>query len=161
MFKNDFAWDKTSPYQQNLVLSPDYSRAKFETLFSSAKSSIQMYFQYFQDKVLESVFLEQSKKGVQISSIVSSNYAEDYPEKINDFQKQWIQMKYMKKPKMHAKAILIDKKYLFIGSVNFSSYSLDSNREVWILIKNPEIISQFLQIFETDFSQAQDINKEL
>ncbi|MDF1682884.1 MAG: phospholipase D-like domain-containing protein [Patescibacteria group bacterium] len=36
----------------------------------------------------------------------------------------------MKNPKMHSKAILIDNKYLFLGSVNFSSYSLDRNREV-------------------------------
>jgi cardiolipin synthase len=31
---------------------------------------------------------------------------------------------------MHSKAILVDEKYLFIGSVNFSEASFDKNREV-------------------------------
>ena len=161
LFKNDFIWNKTSPYSDNLVLSPNYSRAKFEKLFMSATSSIQMYFQYFQDEDLESVFLDQAKRGVDIQSIVSSNYAEDHYDEINKFKQQWMQVRYMKKPKMHAKAILIDKKYLFIGSINFSRYSLDSNREVWVLIKNPEIISKFLKVFESDFSQSQNIEKDL
>jgi phosphatidylserine/phosphatidylglycerophosphate/cardiolipin synthase-like enzyme len=36
----------------------------------------------------------------------------------------------MKDPKIHAKSILFDEKYLYLGSINFSKYSLDSNREI-------------------------------
>jgi phosphatidylserine/phosphatidylglycerophosphate/cardiolipin synthase-like enzyme len=52
---------------------------------------------------------------------------------------------------MHSKAILIDKKYLFLGSINFSNYSLDSNREVGILLINKKNIEKFLEIFNKDF----------
>lgn len=34
------------------------------------------------------------------------------------------------KQKIHAKAILVDKTYLYIGSINFSRYSFDENREI-------------------------------
>jgi phosphatidylserine/phosphatidylglycerophosphate/cardiolipin synthase-like enzyme len=54
------------------------------------------------------------------------------------------------KYKMHAKAILVDEKYLFIWSINFSTYSIDRNREVWILIKNKNIIDDFLDIYSQD-----------
>jgi phosphatidylserine/phosphatidylglycerophosphate/cardiolipin synthase-like enzyme len=54
------------------------------------------------------------------------------------------------KYKMHAKAILVDEKYLFIWSINFSTYSIDRNREIWILIKNKNIIDEFLAIFSQD-----------
>jgi phosphatidylserine/phosphatidylglycerophosphate/cardiolipin synthase-like enzyme len=54
---------------------------------------------------------------------------------------------------MHSKAILIDNKYLFIWSINFSKYSLDKNREIWILLKNWDIISKFKSLFAIDFEK--------
>jgi phosphatidylserine/phosphatidylglycerophosphate/cardiolipin synthase-like enzyme len=51
---------------------------------------------------------------------------------------------------MHSKAVLVDNKYLFIWSENFSSPSLDENREMWILLKNNEIIEKFNILFKND-----------
>ena len=155
LFENDAEGQKISPYEDNLVLSPAYSRAKFKTLFTSAESSIQMYFQYFQDDGLAAEFIQKAQDGIRVEAIVSESYAEDHPDEIQDFIDQWIDIRYMKKPKMHAKAILIDGKYLFIWSINFSSYSLDANREVGILLNNPEIISKFQSVWTQDFSSAQ------
>jgi len=152
LFENDFQGIKTSPYHHNLLLSPAYSRDKFEILFQSAQSSIQMYFQYFQDDRLAWEFIKKAKTWVKVEAIVSESYAKDHRDEIQDFIEEWIDIRYMKKPKMHAKAILIDEKYLFIWSINFSSYSLDANREVWLLLTNPEIISNFQSVFDIDFS---------
>ena len=157
VFENDFLGRKISPYEPNIVLSPVYARDKFTALFEAAQSSIQMYFQYFQDVDLESVFLDKIDDWVEVSALVSENFANNNIDKARSLQESWISIKYIKKPKMHAKAILIDEKYLFIGSVNFSSYSLDANREVGILIENPDIISQFLSLFKQDYSQALNI----
>jgi phosphatidylserine/phosphatidylglycerophosphate/cardiolipin synthase-like enzyme len=57
------------------------------------------------------------------------------------------------KPGIHAKSILIDEKYLYIWSVNFSSYSMDQNREIWLILKNEDIIRQFITIFNNDFQK--------
>jgi phosphatidylserine/phosphatidylglycerophosphate/cardiolipin synthase-like enzyme len=51
---------------------------------------------------------------------------------------------------MHAKAILTDKKYLYIWSINFSDNSIDNNREIWILIQNNDVINNFIDIFNND-----------
>jgi phosphatidylserine/phosphatidylglycerophosphate/cardiolipin synthase-like enzyme len=45
---------------------------------------------------------------------------------------------------------LVDNKYLFIWSTNFSEYSFDKNREIWILTKEKKIISKFNEIFSKD-----------
>jgi len=157
-FQKDFLGEKVSPYTDNLVISPSYSRAKFEKLFSAAESSIQMYFQYFQDDDLEEEFLQAIDRWVKVEAIVSSSYAEKDTDEVKILEQKGVSIKYMDKPKMHAKAILIDKKYLFVGSINFSSYSLDSNREMGILIKNPEIISKFLEVFERDFTNSYQVD---
>jgi phosphatidylserine/phosphatidylglycerophosphate/cardiolipin synthase-like enzyme len=53
---------------------------------------------------------------------------------------------------MHSKAILVDDLYLFIWSVNFSEYSIDKNREIWILLKDEKIISKFKEVFSKDLN---------
>jgi phosphatidylserine/phosphatidylglycerophosphate/cardiolipin synthase-like enzyme len=71
---------------------------------------------------------------------------------INTMQKAWINFNIMSKKKMHSKVIIIDKKYGFIWSINFSSYSLDKNRELWLLIKNSKIIEELLDYFQDDIA---------
>jgi phosphatidylserine/phosphatidylglycerophosphate/cardiolipin synthase-like enzyme len=51
---------------------------------------------------------------------------------------------------MHSKAILVDNKFLFIWSENFSAPSLDKNREMWILFLNKKIINKFKILFKSD-----------
>ena len=56
-----------------------------------------------------------------------------------------------KKPIIHAKRALIDGRYNYIGSENYSTNSLDQNREIGILTKSsPEEKKSFLAIFESD-----------
>jgi phosphatidylserine/phosphatidylglycerophosphate/cardiolipin synthase-like enzyme len=57
-------------------------------------------------------------------------------------------VKILDKYNMHSKAILIDETYLFLGSINFSEYSLDKNKEVGVIIKNKSEVEEFIEIFE-------------
>jgi phosphatidylserine/phosphatidylglycerophosphate/cardiolipin synthase-like enzyme len=52
---------------------------------------------------------------------------------------------------MHSKAILIDETYLFLGSINFSEYSLDKNKEVGLIMKKENVVKKFRKIFEQDW----------
>ena len=49
---------------------------------------------------------------------------------IQDFKENNISIKILDKPEIHAKLILVDNRYLYIGSVNFSPSSIDKNREI-------------------------------
>jgi len=149
IFLNDYFFRKNIVYNNNLVLSPNYSREKIEYLINNAKENINMYFPYIQDKNLEKLLIKKTKSWVKINLIVDKNILEN--ESYDNLIKSWIKIKKIPKNKLHAKAILIDNKYLYIWSINFSSYSLDKNREVWILIKNKDIVWKFSEIFEEDF----------
>lgn len=151
-FNNDFNWIKVNIYDDNLIFSPNSSRIKFKKMFKSAEKSIDMYFQYIEDNSLANEILEVKKeKGIEINVIIAETASED--ENISKFKKAWINIYIMSENKMHSKAILIDKKYLFIWSINFSRYSIDKNREVWILIKNENIVSDFINLLEQDIKK--------
>jgi len=155
-FLKIFIWDFGQKYSlvywDNLILSPDYSRKKFEIMFEKATKNIDMYFQYLQDSKLEKFLIEKAKSWVKVRVVVSENFIQNDKEKIKFFKKNNIEIKALLNTKMHSKAILIDWKYLFIWSVNFSSYSLDKNREIGLIFTNKNIISDFSRLFEKDFA---------
>ena len=41
-----------------------------------------------------------------------------------------------------------------ISIPNFSEYSLDKNREMWIILKNEDVVKSILEIFKKDFTEA-------
>lgn len=152
-FNNDFSWIKTNIYDDNLIFSPNTSRIKFEKMFDSANKQIIMYFQYMKDeKLVEKLINIKKQKNIDISIIIPKTAIDD--ENTKKLKKEWIKIIVFPKYTMHAKAILIDSEYLFIWSINFSDNSIDKNREVWILIKNNEIINEFLYIYKQDIKKT-------
>jgi len=152
IFEKDFIWEKTILYDDSLVISPNYSRIKIEKLINSAKNNIKIYIPYLKDKKILNLLKEKSKNWIKIEIIMDDYGYESYEEnKVGYADLHTLQVqKINKKLKMHSKAVLVDNKYLFIWSENFSAPSLDKNREMWILLKNKEIIDKINILFESD-----------
>lgn len=154
IFLADFYWEKTSVYDDNLILSPDYTREKFDKLIASSKKSIKMYVNNISDKDFLNILVKKSSEWVNIQMIfpdlkkVSSN-----EDEIKFLKDNWISVHIVKKPKIHAKSILVDDKYLYIWSINFSYYSIEKNREIWLIFKDDNIINKFIDIFNNDYKK--------
>ncbi len=136
----------------NLLVCPLNCRAGLETLLQSAKESIIMQEQYLADdrviNILKSKAVDPKFK-IRISlASPSKNY-----EWSNYFWTHRVRV--LKKPYIHAKMILIDKKYLLLGSMNISATSLDKNREIGIIITDTTIIEKFLEQFKKDWKNAE------
>lgn len=152
-FINDYNWIKINIFDENLIFSPITWRTKFEKLFSWAEKNIKMYFQYMKDdKLVNQLIKIKKEKNIDIEVILPDTAEND--ENTIKLKNNWIKINIFKKEKIHAKAILIDEKYLFIWSINFSENSIDKNREVWILIKNNSIINNFINIFNKDIKNS-------
>lgn len=150
IFEADFSGKKLDFYDENLVSSPNYSRIKLEKLLSQAEKNIKIYIQYLKDNSINDLLIKAKKeKNIDIEIIVDKKQKDD--ENIKLLQENGISIKFFNWKTMHTKAILIDEKYLFLWSINFSKYSIDKNRELWIFLKNQENIENFLKIWEKDF----------
>jgi hypothetical protein len=57
----------------------------------------------------------------------------------------------MRRPFVHAKAIVADGRRLFVGSENLSSASLDRNREIGILMNDSGLAGQVERTFASDW----------
>lgn len=61
-------------------------------------------------------------------------------------------MKILPEPYLHTKNILVDGSILIHGSMNLSQNSLDNNREIGIMIDDPDVIDTFARQFEKDWN---------
>ncbi len=67
----------------------------------------------------------------------------------------------LKDPYVHAKMIISDDNYLFIGSENVSYTSMMQNREVGIILSNKSLISQAISQFNDLWADASIMSSEL
>ncbi|MDD3793490.1 MAG: phosphatidylserine/phosphatidylglycerophosphate/cardiolipin synthase family protein [Candidatus Gracilibacteria bacterium] len=150
IFDYDFNGIKNYVENENIVISPNNSRIKIEKLFENAKNEIKIYMQYLNDEEMNQKLLKlKEKDNLKIQIIIDETAINN--ETTKNLQNKGIEIKKLPKYKMHSKAILIDNETIFIGSVNFSNYSLDKNRELGILTNDKQIIIDFLDRFKTDF----------
>ncbi len=149
IFLADYVWEKQNFYHSNLVLSPYNSRDTFEKMITWANESLDIYAQYFSDEKIENLLIQTAKKWVKIRVIMRKNSDENDPI-IQTMKQAGIEIYVLSSPAMHSKMFLVDNTYLFLWSVNLSSYSLDKNRELGILLKNSDLIEKMSEYFQKD-----------
>lgn len=130
----------------NLLICNINCRDWIENLLNNAKESIFIQTQYITDPNIWEILKNKSILSwfqIIVSDTESNNDLLNYfgPAKV----------KKLKKPYVHAKMILIDHKYLILGSMNLSENSLDENREIWIILINQSLIDQFKNQFDGDW----------
>lgn len=156
IFNADFIGKEISESTTNLVISPINSRKKIETLLESARENIFLYAENFGDENILSILSQKVSNGIPVvicmadPSKVSSN-----TKAIKLLQNKGIDVRTSKKPVIHAKVALIDGMYNYIGSENFTTNSLDENREIGLLTRSsPEFKEMFQKVFESDCPQG-------
>jgi cardiolipin synthase len=65
-----------------------------------------------------------------------------------------VQVKQLSDLYVHAKDIVADERLAFVGSENISTESLDHNREVGLLIGDPQAIQELEDTFNRDWTAA-------
>ncbi|MDR2190464.1 MAG: phospholipase D-like domain-containing protein [Candidatus Peribacteria bacterium] len=127
LFEKDWKGEPLAAEQfhPNLVVCPINCRAVVEAMLSGAKESIIIQTQYIFDPAILEILRRQSTK-VAMHLIVANTL--DNTDVVNYFGPavaRKLQPYYN-----HTKMILVDKKYLLLGSMNLSDTSLDHNREI-------------------------------
>ncbi len=152
VFLADFSHKKRFFAHENLVISPETSRKQLTNLVRSAQNTLDIYFPYVADDAFQYELFSASDRWVRVRFITEKGFYEDAENVVllEEFYRKGIEVFPIKKYKLHVKAILADEEVLYIGSINFSRYSFDENREIGILLKEQEIISQFLELYNND-----------
>lgn len=154
IFNNDFNYKKYNSKLDNLVVSPLNSRDKIESIIKTAQNSIYIYGENIGDKEFETLLKKKKEEGVEIKIILpSSTSVESNNVVIRKLNENGIEIKNLKKPYQHAKIVIVDNSIMYLGSINYSTYSMDKNREIGIITLNTNSINKVLKIFYEDYEK--------
>lgn len=152
----------------SLTISPE-SAPRIVSLIRSAKKSIWVQNQYLEDPAINNALIDKAQQGldvhVQVSAFCSFGMPSDAKKlKINkiytEFDSAGIKTRIFtskipvgnRPGYLHSKALLIDEKVGWIGSINGSETSSLQNREFGIIFKNQKSIEQFKRVLQDDFN---------
>jgi phosphatidylserine/phosphatidylglycerophosphate/cardiolipin synthase-like enzyme len=141
----------------SLVLSPVNARSQLTKLIESAKTSLVIEIEVFYDPAIFDLLAKKQKQGVAISVLLPSPKQIDFGlQTVEELRRRGItNIRFIKKPVPHCKLIVADAQRAYIGSVNLTTNSMDKNRELGIILDDPSIVSQLVQINQGDWAKGE------
>ncbi len=155
-------WNRTTAQfnDPNLVVSPVNSRNDFTSLINSAHHTLLIEAEEMQDSSIEQAIVSAAQRGVHVQVILpapSSSSGDSNSQGIDNIKQGGIQVREDPRLYMHAKIIVVDGHEAFVGSENISSYSLDQNRELGIIVSDQDVLNTLEQIFQGDWGDSQSV----
>jgi cardiolipin synthase len=143
----------------DLVWSPG-SEPALITLINSAQKSLYIYNEEMADMDVTKALIDAAERGVAV--YVDMTGADEWKWDFAELATAGVHVRtYADTPDIlyiHAKVIVADggsaSARAFVGSENFSTASLDKNRELGIIISDPTIIKSFMNTFVADWRAA-------
>ncbi|MGA2672967.1 MAG: phospholipase D-like domain-containing protein [Terracidiphilus sp.] len=148
----------TPPIGDNLVWSPTNSRAALTALIQGAAKSLLISQEEFADTGIQTAVTAALQRGVEVT-LVQENLGGKYSSVLNILKAAGTQIAiYSSKTGyyIHAKTVLADygtaQAKLFVGSENFSTDSLDDNRELGLIFSDTACMAGVEAAITADFN---------
>jgi phosphatidylserine/phosphatidylglycerophosphate/cardiolipin synthase-like enzyme len=161
VFNADYNQTSITPSDgDNLVWSPTDSQSQLLNLINGAQTSLDIEQEEFGDSTLVNAIVAAEQRGVTVR-VVAENENNSYTSKLNQVTAAGGQVTTYTSSTgyyIHAKAIVADygtaTAKAFAGSENFSSNSLNNNRELGIILSDSGVVSGLESAFTADFNQT-------
>lgn len=152
IFTADFTKSPITP-TGNLVVAPVNAKDRLRALIDSATASVDIEVESFSDfDVVDSVTAA-SDKGAKVRIILSdATPSSGQNTSVSRMKSHGAQVVQTHKPYIHAKAIIVDGKAMYVGSENLTQNSLENNRELGVITANGDAIKSVQAAIDTDFS---------
>lgn len=128
-------------------------------LLDSAQESVEIEVYSFTSMDVVEKLVELKSRGVRVRVLLDKTLSGYELTVYRALKHGGISVRFVYMPSgnvMHSKIIIIDGKVLEIGSINFSEAALKGNREAGVIIRDSEVVSKYLEIFELDWQGSSD-----
>ncbi len=137
----------------NLVVAPDNARTKLVALIQSAKTSVDIEGEELSDYQIVNALLAAQKAGVAVRIVLSDTTPTPaQTTAVQQLTAAKIQVVTLSSPYVHAKTLIVDAARAYIGSANFTTSSLVSNRELGLVTDNPSTVSEVAKTVAADIA---------
>lgn len=154
LFNADWKGILYTPKIPYLVVSPDNSRDKIESLIASTQNQLLIACEVMQDTEIIKHLKQISQKTNVLILLADPDKVSVNRQTAEKLKMPNIQVRFMINPFLHAKYIVADNQYAYLGSVNLTAPSLDQNRELGILTDDKQLIQTLETTFKNDWENS-------
>lgn len=156
VFRADCLHQPIAVETPDLIWSPNNSRAKIIEAIRDAKSTIKIYAQTLSDYQIIGEIAKAARAGIKVEILSSANPpGAPLPKQYVYLTKAGAIFHFNDKYIIHAKVIIIDDQYALVGSINLTKPSVNANRELSVITKDPIVIHELLATFNQDSLPSQ------
>ena len=153
-------WNRTTVSQiadPDLIVSPINARSDLTAFITNAQHSLIIEAEELEDSSIIQAIASAAQRGVTVQVIlpVPSGSSDPNASGIAAIKAAGAHVEEDAQLYMHAKMMVEDGITGYVGSENFSTQSLDSNRELGLLITDNAALSLLQQTFQQDWSVSQ------
>ena len=170
VFDADWAGQEIDLRDAKLVWSPSVTlanglvrgnaREQIVRFIRSAKTSLRLEHQDASDEETLRELIAAHERGIQISFVTSPK---DLTESgdiagLERLSKAGVSVRYLLSHYVHAKVMVADEARAMIGSINLTGNSINSNRELAVVLDDNDVVNQLTAQLETDLNSGSDTN---
>jgi len=141
-----------------LVVSPVSTRAVITGLLESARTSLAMATELFDDPTLAALLAKRAATGVSVLLLLSATDAIPASQAAL-LVEAGVDVRVLDQPYLHAKAVLADGARYLVGSPNLTRASLDVNRELGLRGGDAAVAAQLAVTLATDAGRARQLHQ--
>lgn len=154
IFDGDWNGDPLDRPGGPLILSPTNSRQRFLDLIDGATTSIDLYVEVINDPGLINALGYAAQAGIRVRLIVNSPENDNVRTTYAALARSGVEVRVLGRLYVHAKAMIVDGSSVIVGSQNFTPTSLDSNREMAMVVTSPGSVQRVQAVFAQDWAAA-------
>jgi cardiolipin synthase len=163
-FDADWSRQAFEPGESSRLIWCPGGREHIARFVDSAKHSLFIQNERYQDAMIVEHLVRAKLRGVKVHVMTRPSHslrAEKLVEGVGDLrimQDVGIGIRKIRRFKLHAKMLLADKSRAIIGSINLTTGSFDSRREVAIRVEDDDILSRLVKVAHNDWKNARRLD---
>lgn len=156
MFEADWANKAFTPQDPDLVVSPYNSRSRLKAFISKAKRSVVVQVEVLGDPEISRALGARVKEGIDVRvQLAKFDRGSTNDGELQELQAAGVKkVRFLNKPMVHAKLIVVDGEAAYLGSVNLTTNSMDNNRELGVIVREAAIVKRLVKVANQDWGAS-------
>jgi phosphatidylserine/phosphatidylglycerophosphate/cardiolipin synthase-like enzyme len=151
IFEADFTGAPITP-TGNLLVAPVNARSRLATLIEAAKTSVDVEAEELSDTTIVNALITAQKAGATVRIVLADNTpTPSQSNAVAQLKGAGIKLVSVSSPYIHAKAVAVDGQSAYVGSENFTTSSLQYNRELGLITTTAANVSSIQATIAKDF----------
>jgi phosphatidylserine/phosphatidylglycerophosphate/cardiolipin synthase-like enzyme len=142
LFEADFDRKPYTGGVKDLLVSPVNARERLAYFLKGAKKQLLIYDAGITDDAMIRILQDRVKKGVDLRIIGKVEKGHDLVAEKLPGRRQ------------HLRCVIRDGRTVFVGSQSLRKLELDARREIGLLVKDPKVVKDITEVFETDWAKT-------